>query len=76
MTPFFIKKFLDLGRQFGQINFGAFGSIFSRFISTHFGSVFFINQSLFLQKRKPYIQIPNKYLGFWYKGLVLCRNND
>ena len=32
-------KLLGLGGQFGKINFGAFGGIFGRFISTHFGTV-------------------------------------
>ena len=59
-------KLLGLDRQFGQISFGAFGGIFSRFMSTHFDTVsplsrFFINQPLFLQKNKPSYQNP-KYL--------------
>ena len=57
-------KLLGLGRQFGQINFGAFG---------HFGTVsplsmFSINLFLFLQKTKPvYILIPNIYLGLGFE---------
>ena len=62
-------KLLGLGRQFEQIYVGAFGAIFSQFISTHFGTVsplsmFSINQPLILQKLSLYIQIPNIYLGF------------
>ena len=58
-------KLLGVGRQFGQINFGAFGV----FICTHFGilsplSMFSINQPLFLQKS---IQIPNIYLGLGFE---------
>ena len=46
---------LSLGRQFGQINFEAFGVFFGQFISTHFDtasplSMLSINQPLFLQK--------------------------
>ena len=59
MKPFFIE-IPNFGRQFGQINFGAFGVFSANF--THFGtvrplSIFSINQSLFLQKTKPLSQI-------------------
>ena len=51
MKSFFIEipKLLDLGRQFGQINLGAFG-VFSDNLSA---PIFFINKPLFLQKAKP-----------------------
>ena len=32
-------KLLGLGRQYGQINFGAIWGIFGQFISAHFGTV-------------------------------------
>ena len=73
MKLFFIKisKFWTWADTF----WGIWG-IFGQFISPL--SIFSINQPLFLQKTKPfYIQIPmpNKFLGFGYKGLVFCRNN-
>ena len=54
LKPFFIK-ILNLGRQFGQLNFGAFVVFSANFINTQFGTViplsmFSINQPLFLQK--------------------------
>ena len=54
-------ELLGLGKQFGQINFRAFG-IFGRFISTHFCTVsplstFSIIQPLLLQKLSLYIHI-------------------
>ena len=58
-------KLLGLGRQYGQINFGAIWGIFGQFISAHFGTVsplsmFSINQPIFLQIEPLY---PNpKYL--------------
>ena len=57
----------------GQINFGEFGGIFGRFISTHFGTVsplsmFYINQLLFFKKTKPiYIQVPNIFGGLGFE---------
>ena len=60
-------KLLGLGRQFEQVNFGAFGVFSANYvISTHFDTVsplamFSINKPLFLQKTKPLY--PNlKYL--------------
>jgi hypothetical protein len=65
MKPFFVKIFL--GRQI-LVHL----SFFLQFISTHFGTVsplsmFSINQPLFLLKTKPYIQIPNIYLGLRFE---------
>jgi hypothetical protein len=58
---------LGLGRQFGQIHFGAFGE-FSADLSAPIvagtvspSSMFSINQPLFLQKLSFYIQNPNIY---------------
>jgi hypothetical protein len=68
MKPFFIEipNFLAWAD-----NFLGICGIFSQFISTHLGTVsplsmFSINQPLFLQKNKPYIQIPNVYLGLGF----------
>ena len=69
MKLFFIEitNFLGLARQFGQINFGAFG------VSPL--SMFSINQPLFLQKVSLYIQIPNIYLGLGFEfGLQRIRD--
>jgi hypothetical protein len=33
------SKLFGLDRQFGNLNFGAFGIFFGQFISTHFGAV-------------------------------------
>ena len=64
MKPFFHRnpKLLGLGRQFVQINLGAFGFIFGQFISTHIATVsplamFSINQPLFLQKTKHRVSV-------------------
>ena len=57
MKPFFIEL-LGLGKQIGQINFGAFGVISAEIsVSTNFGTVsplskFSIIQPLYLQKTK------------------------
>jgi hypothetical protein len=77
-------KLLGLGRQFGPKIFGGIWCIYGRFISTHFGTVstlsmFSINQLLFLQKLRLYIQIPNIYLGLGFEfefefGLQRIRN--
>ena len=68
MKPFFIEipNFLGLGRQFGQINFGAFG-VSSANLSAPILIMFSINQPLFLQKVSLYIQIPNIYLGLGFE---------
>ena len=69
MKPFFIEiPNLGFGRQFGQISFGAFGSILGRFISTHFGAViplsmFSIIHPLFLQKTKTLYPNPKHLFG-------------
>ena len=70
MKPFASKsQTFGLGQTIGQINFGAF---FGQFIRTHFDAVsplsmFSINQPLFLQKTKPFIDIPNIYLGLGFE---------
>ena len=74
MMPFFRwnPKLLNLGRQIGQISFGAFGEFSAELLSTHFGtvsplSIFSIIQSLFLKKTKLLYSHP-KYLfgiGIW-----------
>ena len=53
-----------LGRQFGQINFGAFRfGIFGRFISTHFGTVSPMSMFYyFCTKINLYIENPNIFL--------------
>jgi hypothetical protein len=68
-------KLLGLGRQFGQIIFGAFG-VFSADLSTfntHFGTVsslsirFPLINFYFYKKLSLYIQIPNIYLGLGFE---------
>ena len=73
MNAFFFIEIPNLGRQFWQINFGAFEVLFIQFISTLFGtvsplSIFSINQLLFLQKTKPLYPNP-KYLLYYKKEL-------
>ena len=64
MKPFFHRnpKLLD----FGQIDFGAFG-VFLADLSAPILFMFSINQPLFLQKTKLYIQIPNIYLSLVFE---------
>ena len=62
------SKLLCLGRQFGQIDLGAFGGIFTLFFSTHFGtlsplSIFSISQPLFLQKTLDLYPNPKYFFG-------------
>ena len=71
-------EFLGLGRQIVQIDSGVFG-VFSAKLSApilvQWVPCFSIIQPLFLQKTKPYIHIPNIYLGLWFKfGLQRIRN--
>jgi hypothetical protein len=67
-----------LGQIIWADKFWGILGIFGQFISTHFGTVgplsmFSINQPLFLQKTKLYIQIPNIYLElgfeFWLQRI-------
>ena len=55
-------ELLGLGRHFGWNFLGIWG-IFGRTISTHFGTVFFIIQPLFLQKTKLLYPTPKYLLG-------------
>ena len=58
-------KFLGLGRQIGQINFGAFSTDLSAPILVLWVSCpcFPLNQPLFLQKTKPLYSNPNYLFG-------------
>ena len=62
MKPFFHQnpKLMGLGRQFGQINFVAFG-VYLADLSALILVLFSINQPLFLQKTQPLYPNP-KYL--------------
>ena len=68
MKPFFIEIpnfWPGVGRQFGQIYFGAFVILLVN-LSAPMLVLFSINQPLFLQKLSLYIQIPNIYLGLGF----------
>ena len=74
MKPFLLKfRTCGLGRQIGQINYGAFGGtlswavIVSFWYSEFLCFMFFIIQSLLLQKTKPLYPHPNySYgIGIW-----------
>ena len=62
------SKVLGLGRQIGQINFGAFG-VFSAKLSAPILvlSMFSMIQPLFLQKSKPINSQPKIYLGLGFE---------
>ena len=65
MKPFFHQnpKHLCLGRQFGQINCGAFG-VFSAKLSARSEYYFSIIQPLFLQKDSAFTSTSQLFLGF------------
>ena len=77
LTP----KLLGFSRQFGQINFGAFGvPMFGRFISTHFGTVnpltmFYRFKNLaFISQSKIFIWDLN--LNLSYRVSVVCKAKE
>ena len=58
---------LGLDRQFGQINFGYFWTIYQH---PFWYCVFHYSTIISTKKLSLYIQFPKIYLGFEYKGLV------
>jgi hypothetical protein len=66
MKPFFHwnPKLLGLGRQVGQMNFGAFGVFSAKLSAPILAHVFHCSIVISTKKLSLYIHIPNKYLGF------------
>ena len=61
-------KLLGLGRQFGQMNFGAFGALLADLSAPIFGtaspsSMSSINQPIFQEQTKPLHPNPKYFLG-------------